>query len=94
MVRFLDNFSAGTRGATTAEWILKQYPDYTVLFLYRLNSMTPFNRKYTHGKTLPLDMLYDASTHTLHATRLKAFEEEARRLEEVFRPEQKTWLLD
>lgn len=83
MVRFMDNFSAGTRGATTAEIILRHYPDYHVVFVHRLNSMTPFNRKYTHGKKLPLDALYDTAKHALDAERLRLFEEEAKALHQV-----------
>ncbi|EGC29221.1 hypothetical protein DICPUDRAFT_159223 [Dictyostelium purpureum] len=40
MVRFLDNFSGGNRGATTAEYFLEQ--GYYVLFLSRKNSLQPF----------------------------------------------------
>ncbi|KAN0031224.1 hypothetical protein ACTA71_010307 [Dictyostelium dimigraforme] len=40
MVRFLDNFSGGNRGATTAEYFLQK--GYYVLFLSRKNSLQPF----------------------------------------------------
>ncbi|KAM9964016.1 hypothetical protein ACTFIW_005657 [Dictyostelium discoideum] len=40
MVRFLDNFSGGNRGATTAEYFLQN--GYYVLFLSRKNSLQPF----------------------------------------------------
>ncbi|CAL1546112.1 unnamed protein product [Lymnaea stagnalis] len=39
-VRFIDNFSIGTRGATSAEYFLKQ--GYAVLFLHRHRSLQPF----------------------------------------------------
>ena len=83
MVRFLDNFSAGTRGATTAELLLQHYPDYHVIFLHRLNSMTPLNRKYTHGKTLPLEAFFDASAGTLDKAKLQSFEKDANALHQV-----------
>ncbi len=34
-VRFIDNFSAGTRGATSAEYFLDDKADYAVIFLHR-----------------------------------------------------------
>jgi phosphopantothenate-cysteine ligase len=56
MVRFLDNFSAGTRGAASAEELLSA--GYAVIFLHRHWSMTPFVRGLggTGGGGL-LDML-------------------------------------
>ncbi len=41
-VRFLDNFSAGTRGATSAEKFAAH--GYAVIFLHRLTSLRPFAR--------------------------------------------------
>lgn len=46
-VRFIDNFSAGTRGASSAEQFL--YQGYSVIFLHREFSLTPFNRNFTHN---------------------------------------------
>ncbi|SCU88665.1 LADA_0E11430g1_1 [Lachancea dasiensis] len=46
-VRFIDNFSAGTRGASSAEQFL--YEGYSVIFLHREFSLTPFNRSFTHN---------------------------------------------
>lgn len=46
-VRFIDNFSAGTRGASSAEQFLKN--GYSVIFLHREFSLTPFNRFFTHN---------------------------------------------
>lgn len=55
-VRFIDNFSAGTRGAASAEQFLKN--GYSVLFLHREFSLTPYNRAFTHSSsTLFLDYL-------------------------------------
>jgi len=44
MVRFIDNFSGGTRGAASAEYFIKM--GYAVIFLYRKKSRMPFHRKY------------------------------------------------
>ncbi|OQR77254.1 phosphopantothenate--cysteine ligase-like [Tropilaelaps mercedesae] len=42
-VRFVDNFSLGTRGAASAEYFLQA--GYVVIFLYRANSLEPFSRR-------------------------------------------------
>ncbi|KAF5305504.1 hypothetical protein FQA39_LY01595 [Lamprigera yunnana] len=44
-VRFVDNFSAGTRGAASAEYFLDH--GYTVIFLHRVKSLEPFTRHFT-----------------------------------------------
>ncbi|KAJ8326621.1 Phosphopantothenate--cysteine ligase cab2 [Batrachochytrium dendrobatidis] len=54
-VRFLDNFSAGTRGATSAEYFIQA--GYAVLFLHRQFSLEPYTRHYTHAKNCFLDFL-------------------------------------
>ncbi|XKL61034.1 hypothetical protein PGB90_008091 [Kerria lacca] len=41
-VRFVDNFSAGTRGSASAEYFLAN--GYAVIFLFRLKSLEPFTR--------------------------------------------------
>jgi len=41
-VRYVDNFSAGTRGATSAEYFLRN--EFAVIFLHRENSLQPFAR--------------------------------------------------
>ena len=45
MVRFIDNFSAGTRGSSSAEYFLKK--GYAVIFLHRASSLKPFARHLT-----------------------------------------------
>ncbi|EPQ52096.1 DFP-domain-containing protein [Gloeophyllum trabeum ATCC 11539] len=55
MVRFLDNFSAGTRGATSAEYFLKA--GYAVIFMHRQFSLQPFSRHYSHSTNPFLDFL-------------------------------------
>ncbi|KAI9637440.1 putative phosphopantothenate-cysteine ligase [Dioszegia hungarica] len=54
-VRFLDNFSAGTRGATSAEYFLAA--GYAVVFFHRLHSLRPFSRHYSHSLNPFLDLL-------------------------------------
>lgn len=53
-VRFVDNFSAGTRGSSSAEYFLDK--GYAVVFLFRTKSMEPFSRHFA-GDTSFLDML-------------------------------------
>ncbi|XP_034173785.1 phosphopantothenoylcysteine synthetase [Osmia lignaria lignaria] len=52
-VRFVDNFSAGTRGSVSAEYFLES--GYAVIFMYRVKSLEPFSRHFTGQKFL--DML-------------------------------------
>ncbi|CAL7934751.1 unnamed protein product [Xylocopa violacea] len=52
-VRFVDNFSAGTRGSVSAEYFLEN--GYAVIFMYRVNSLEPFSRHFKGQKFL--DML-------------------------------------
>ena len=42
VVRFIDNFSAGTRGSASAEYFLQN--GYAVIFLHRSTSLKPFER--------------------------------------------------
>jgi phosphopantothenate-cysteine ligase len=56
-VRFIDNFSAGTRGATSAEYFLES--GYAVLFLYREFSLLPYSRHYSHATNCFLDFLHE-----------------------------------
>ncbi|KAK8154916.1 phosphopantothenate-cysteine ligase [Phyllosticta citrichinensis] len=63
-VRFIDNFSAGTRGATSAEYFLSQ--GYAVIYLHRQFSLLPYSRHYSHDKRSFLDfMAEDAATGTV-----------------------------
>ncbi|EIE89907.1 hypothetical protein RO3G_14618 [Rhizopus delemar RA 99-880] len=54
-VRFIDNFSNGTRGAISAEYFLEA--GYAVVFMHRQNSIQPYNRHYTHTHIGFLDYL-------------------------------------
>ena len=55
-VRFLDNFSAGTRGATSAEYFLND-ERYSVIFMHRQHSLQPFTRHFSHTTNPFLDLL-------------------------------------
>ncbi|KAJ6260428.1 LOW QUALITY PROTEIN: Phosphopantothenate--cysteine ligase CAB2 [Drechslerella dactyloides] len=57
-VRFIDNFSAGTRGATSAEYFLEA--GYAVIFLHRQFSLLPYSRHYSHSTNCFLDFLSEA----------------------------------
>lgn len=48
-VRFIDNFSAGTRGAASAEHFLAA--GYAVIFLHREFSLVPYARHFSHATT-------------------------------------------
>ena len=54
-VRFVDNFSAGTRGATSAEYFIDQ--GYAVIFLHRRFSLLPYSRHYSHSTNCFLDFM-------------------------------------
>ncbi|KAK4077520.1 uncharacterized protein Triagg1_3852 [Trichoderma aggressivum f. europaeum] len=58
-VRFIDNFSAGTRGATSAEYFLSA--GYAVIFLHRQFSLLPYSRHYSHSTDCLLDLLHEDS---------------------------------
>lgn len=58
-VRFIDNFSAGTRGATSAEYFLEA--GYAVIFLHRQFSLQPYSRHYSHATDCFLDFLHEGT---------------------------------
>ena len=58
-VRFIDNFSAGTRGATSAEYFLEA--DYAVIFLHRQFSLLPYSRHYSHSTNCFLDYMVESN---------------------------------
>ena len=53
MVRFIDNFSRGERGASSAETFCRE--GYKVLFIYRLGTITPFSRGLRKGVSEAVD---------------------------------------
>ena len=54
-VRFLDNFSAGTRGSASAECFIER--GYACIFLHRQWSLEPYTRAYSHQVHCFLDLL-------------------------------------
>lgn len=62
-VRFIDNFSAGTRGATSTEYFVSQ--GYAVIFLHRQFSVLPYSRHYSHTRNCFLDYLDEAEDGTV-----------------------------
>jgi phosphopantothenate---cysteine ligase (ATP) len=58
-VRYIDNFSAGTRGATSAEYFLEA--GYAVIFLHRQFSLLPYSRHYSHNTRSFLDFMREDS---------------------------------
>lgn len=59
-VRFIDNFSAGTRGATSAEYFLEA--GYAVIFLHRQFSLLPYSRHYSHSTNCFLDFVTEGTS--------------------------------
>jgi phosphopantothenate-cysteine ligase len=64
-VRFIDNFSAGTRGATSAEYFLEA--GYAVIFLHRQFSLLPYSRHYSHATDCFLDFLQEGPNGSVEA---------------------------
>nr|CAG4651927.1 EOG090X085T [Triops cancriformis] len=62
-VRFLDNFSAGTRGSASAEYFLEN--GYAVVFLHRLNSLEPYSRHFNANPLMSLFSTEDSSHVTI-----------------------------
>lgn len=61
-VRFVDNFSAGTRGSASAEYFLEQ--GYAVIFMHRQKSLEPFTRHFTGQKLLDMLEIQDRGPNT------------------------------
>jgi phosphopantothenate-cysteine ligase len=53
MVRFIDNFSRGERGASSAEVFLMK--GYRVIYLYRAGSIFPFTRNFRKAISQNID---------------------------------------
>src|SRR5271170_7228797 len=64
-VRYIDNFSAGTRGATSAEYFLET--GYAVIFLHRQFSLLPYSRHYSHATDCFLDFLHEGPNESVIA---------------------------
>lgn len=76
-VRFIDNFSAGTRGATSAEYFLQQ--GYAVIFLHRQFSLLPYSRHYSHSTNCFLDFMEESDDGERVVVR-KEYQEKMRRV--------------
>ncbi|OLL22161.1 Phosphopantothenate--cysteine ligase CAB2 [Neolecta irregularis DAH-3] len=93
-VRFLDNFSAGTRGACSAEHFIRN--GYAVIFLHRQFSLLPYSRHYSHSTHCFLDFmdLDDDGHGGLQTVILGQYEEEMRSvLKDYKRAKQENLLL-
>lgn len=66
MVRFIDNFSQGDRGAISAEYFLSK--GYSVLYLYRKGTRTPFTRAFSNviGAKVDSNLLSRVSQSSSH----------------------------
>lgn len=58
-VRYVDNFSAGTRGSASAEYFLQA--GYAVIFLFRQKSLEPFSRHFSGQELLDCLQVKDES---------------------------------
>ncbi|VUC22930.1 unnamed protein product [Clonostachys rosea] len=61
-VRYIDNFSVGSRGAASAEYFLMQ--GYAVVFLHREGSLTPFLRRFSQRNISLPDVLVETDQDT------------------------------
>jgi phosphopantothenate---cysteine ligase (ATP) len=80
-VRFIDNFSAGTRGATSAEHFISA--GYAVIFLHREFSLAPYARHYSHLRDGVLDFLDFEGGSPEDGARLTVRAQDAQRMTEV-----------
>ena len=62
-MRYIDNFSSGTRGSASAEYFLKQ--GYAVIFLHRRGSLEPYKRHFTQINFLDLITTQGVEAHDL-----------------------------
>lgn len=62
-VRFVDNFSAGTRGAASTEYFLQN--GYSVIFLYRGKSLEPYTRHFSSKQFFDMMELSENSDEPL-----------------------------
>jgi phosphopantothenate-cysteine ligase len=58
-VRFVDNFSAGSRGSASAEYFLEN--GYAVIFLFRTKSLEPFTRHFSGQQFLDMLEIQESS---------------------------------
>ncbi|KAF9109200.1 hypothetical protein BGX27_007878 [Mortierella sp. AM989] len=82
-VRFIDNFSAGTRGATSAEYFLEE--GYAVIFMHRQFSLQPYSRHYSHSRNCFLEFM-EADDNGIHV--MPAYLEQMRGVLQKYRETQ------
>ncbi|KAG0338079.1 hypothetical protein BG000_004587 [Podila horticola] len=87
-VRFIDNFSAGTRGATSAEYFLQQ--GYAVIFMHRQFSLQPYSRHYSHTRNCFLDFM-EADDQGIHV--MPSYVEKMRTILDKYKSTQKAGTL-
>ena len=88
-VRFVDNFSAGTRGATSAEYFLQS--GYAVIFLHRQFSLLPYSRHYSHSTNCFLDFMDESSDGNVIVA--EEYQEKMRRVSRQYQQAKKQRLL-
>lgn len=64
-MRFIDNFSQGTRGSASAEYFLRQ-KDCSVIFLHRLSTLRPFLRHFSHTNFLEILTVHENTVQVDH----------------------------
>nr|CAG4638532.1 EOG090X085T [Cyclestheria hislopi] len=62
-VRFIDNFSAGTRGSASAEYFLEA--GYDVIFLHRTKSLEPFTRHLSQSNFLDVFQINSVTSNDI-----------------------------
>lgn len=90
-VRFIDNFSAGTRGATSAEYFLEA--GYAVIFLHRQFSLLPYSRHYSHSTNCFLDFMEEHDGDDERVVVRKEYQEKMRRVLHQYQLAKKNRLL-
>jgi phosphopantothenoylcysteine synthetase/decarboxylase len=71
-VRFVDNFSAGTRGAASAEYFLDN--GYAVIFMHRQKSLEPFTRHFNGQRFMDMLEIYEKDDNTAINGKLRSFQ--------------------
>ena len=70
-VRFVDNFSAGTRGAASAEYFLDH--GYAVIFMHRVKSLEPFTRHFSGQKIMDMLELHEGQATSISGIKSNLF---------------------
>lgn len=86
-VRFIDNFSNGTRGACSAEYFLQH--GYAVIFLHRQFSLLPFSRHYSHSTNCFLDYMDAADSSDSEVVVRPQYQKQMRRVLKQYKDAQR-----